>query len=92
MSITMNDATQLHTVPLLDGENWKDWFLHVENHLRLNGVWAVTMYEPTKEEKEKDKTILTSMDSSRFILLQCIQSDYVDNVVQYETPHQIGKV
>ena len=58
MSITMNDPTQLNSVPFLDGEIWKDWFFRMENHLRLNGLWAVTMSEPTKEEKEKDKTIL----------------------------------
>ena len=85
----MNDPTQLNSVPLLDGENWKNWFFRMENHLRLNGLWEVTRSEPTMEEKERDKSILEKMDSARVRLLQCIQIDYVDNVVTCETPHQV---
>ena len=49
----MNDPTQLNSVPLLNGENWKEWFFRMENHLRLNGLWDVTKSEPTKDEIEK---------------------------------------
>ena len=61
----------------------------MENHLRLNGLWEVTMSEPTNEEKERDKSIWEKINSASVRLLQCIQSGYVDNVVTCETPHQV---
>eukprot|EP00963_Diacronema_lutheri_P013671 scaffold2671_cov455-Pavlova_lutheri.AAC.1 len=84
----MTDPAHINGVPNLNGENWKEWFFRMENHLVLNGLWEVTMVNPTEEEKKEEKT-KQKMNSAKIRILNSISMDYVDNVMHCTTPHEV---
>eukprot|EP00963_Diacronema_lutheri_P013611 scaffold2652_cov322-Pavlova_lutheri.AAC.1 len=89
----MTDPAHINGVPNLNGENWKEWFFMMENHVVLNGLWEVTKDNPIEEEKKeeekKEEKTKQKMNSAKIRILNTISMDYVDNVMHCTTPHEL---
>eukprot|EP00963_Diacronema_lutheri_P014729 scaffold3844_cov1665-Pavlova_lutheri.AAC.1 len=91
----MVDPAATTAVPELNGKNWRQWFIRMENYLRIHNLWTVTAEEP-KVEKEKDgemkmehQAMYNKMQQARCCIMNCVSEEYSGHITTCTTAHQV---
>eukprot|EP00963_Diacronema_lutheri_P007771 scaffold671_cov394-Pavlova_lutheri.AAC.1 len=94
----MTDPAGAAAVPELNGRNWRQWFIRMENYLRIYGLWEVTCTEPElnsaekQEGEEKHKIILQCIQQARCRIINSVNEEYSGHVNHCTTAHEAWKV
>lgn len=94
----MTDPAAASAVPELNGTNWRQWFLRMENYLRIHNLWDVTANEQRQELDESGEVKLTEkvdygkMQKARCLIINCVNAEYSGHVTMCDTAHQVWTV
>jgi len=94
----MTDPAGASAVPELDGTNWRQWFLRMENYLRIHNLWDVTSNEQDIKMEEngvvnmEDKCIYGKVQKARCRIINCVNSEYSGHITRCDTAHQVWTV
>lgn len=90
----MNDPASQSVVPELNGRNWRQWFIRMENYLRIYGLWDVTCTDSfdnaqvKKEWTEKEQFNYERMQQARCRIVNTMNEEYSGYVNHCKTAHQ----
>ena len=94
----MTDPAAASAVPELNGANWRQWFLRMENYLRIHNLWEVTENEQdfkldeNGEVRTEDKLNYGKVQKARCLIINCVNSEYSGHITRCETAHQVWTV
>ena len=94
----MTDPAAQSAVPELNGANWRQWFLRMENYLRIHNLSEVTATEKIFEKDEQGevklehKMIYEKMQRARCLIINCVNSEYSGHITKCDTAHQVWSV
>ena len=91
----MVDPAATTAVPELNGKNWRQWFIRMENYLRIHNMWNVTQEELMLEKQEngeiklEDSAIYYKMQQARCSIMNCVNEEYSGHITTCTTAHQV---
>lgn len=94
----MTDPAAASAVPELNGTNWRQWFLRMENYLRIHNLWDVTAQErkfsrnENGEIKLEEKASYEMMHRARCLIINCVNSEYSGHITRCETANEVWSV
>ena len=94
----MTDPAAASAVPELNGANWRQWFLRMENYLKIHNLWEVTANEKdfkldeNGEVRTEDKINYGRVQKARCLIINCVNSEYSGHITRCETAHQVWTV
>jgi len=94
----MTDPAGASAVPELNGANWRQWFLRMENYLRIHNLWDVTASEVKYEKDEagevelNEKVNYEKMQRARCLIINCVNSEYSGHITRCSSAHQVWTV
>lgn len=95
---SMTDPAGPYAVPELNGKNWRQWFIRMENYLRIQGRWEVTCQDPFEGKAEKSELEETNkydyekMQQARCRIINSLNEEYSGHVTCCETAHEAWRV
>ena len=94
----MTDPAGAAAVPELNGRNWRQWFIRMENYLRIYGLWEVSCTEPdlksaeNEEWDEKQKITLQCIQQARCRIINSVNEEYSGHVNHCNTAHEAWRI
>ena len=95
----MNDPAGISAIPELNGRNWRQWFIRMENYLRIHGLWEVTQNDPFKGKKtykeklaETDKYIYEKVEQARCRIVNTMDEQHTAYVRNCASAHEAWQV